>query len=198
MKLYLAPGACSLAGHIALHEAGIDFERVSVDLRARRTGDGRDFATINPKGYVPALELDDGQLLTENVAILDWIAGRSPQLGAPGEMGRSRLLETLAFVSTEIHKQFSRVFRPSGDAEKEQALDRIDQRFAYIAERLNGNYLLGGGMTVADAYLYVMLRWAQEKGRGVPEALKPYKARLEARPAVRQALEHEGLAAKPA
>ena len=108
MKLYLAPGACSLADHIALHEAGLAFERVRVDLRAKRTEDGRDFNEINPKGYVPALVLDDGQLLTENVAILCWVAERAPELAPDGELGRIRLLEMLAFIATELHKPFVR------------------------------------------------------------------------------------------
>ena len=196
MKLYLAPGACSLSEHIALHEAGLPFDRITVDLRAKRTQDGVDYNTINPKGYVPALVLDDGQMLTENVAVLDWIAHRSPNLKPQGDHAHSRLLEMLAFISTEIHKQFGRVFFPSGDAEKDAAFQKIDKRLAYLAERLKTDYLLGPAMSVADAYFYVMLRWAVGKERALPEPLKAYKARMETRPAVRLALQHEGLDAK--
>ena len=121
MKLYLAPGACSLADHIALCEAGLEFERVRVDLRAKRTEDGRDFNEVNPKGYVPALVLDDGQLLTENVAILYWVAERAPRLAPAGELGRIRLIEMLAFIATELHKPFVRTFFPTSDAEKNAA-----------------------------------------------------------------------------
>jgi glutathione S-transferase len=198
MKLYLAPGACSLAGHIALHEAGLSFDRVSVDLRTKRSADGSDYHQVNPKGYVPALVLDDGQTLTENVAILDWIAHQCPRLAPQGEHAHSRLLEMLAFISTEIHKQFGRTFSPTCEAETAAAFQKIDLRFAYLAERLKGDYLFGPDMTVADAYLYVTLRWAVGKGRALPDRLSAYKQRMEGRPAVRQALQHEGLDQKPA
>lgn len=193
MKLYLAPGACSLSEHIALHEAGLHFDRITVDLRAKRTDDGHDFNEINPKGYVPVLVLDDGRQLTENIAILDWIAHHNPGLAPRGEHAHNRQLEMLAFISTEIHKQFGRVFRPSSDAERDAAFERIDKRFAYLAERLKDDYLFGPEMTVADAYLYVMLRWATAKERMLPAPLAAYKARMESRPAVKMALEHEGL-----
>ena len=193
MKLYLAPGACSLSEHIALHEAGLPFERVSVDLRTKRTQDGVDYNTINPKGYVPALVLDDGQMLTENVAILDWIADHCPRLAPQGEHAHSRMLEMLAFISTEIHKQFGRTFFPTSDAEKDAAFEKIDRRLSYLAERLKSDYLFGLDVTVADAYLYVMLRWAVAKERPLPGPLAAYKARMEARPAVKLALQHEGL-----
>jgi glutathione S-transferase len=194
MKLYLAPGACSLADHIALHEAGLEFDRVRVDLRTKRTEDGRDFHEVNPKGYVPALVLDDGQLLTENVAILFWVAERAPDLAPGGELGRIRLLEMLAFISTELHKAFVRSFFPTSDAEKQAAEDAIRKRLRFLAEELHGGYLFGSEPSVADAYLYVMLRWAGMQGIDVPEALAAYARRMEARPAVRQALQHEGLA----
>jgi len=193
MKLYLAPGACSLSEHIALHEAGMDFERVTVDLRSKRTEDGRDYNQVNPKGYVPALVLDDGQLLTENVAILDWIAHQHPSLAPKGDKAHTRLLEMLAFISTEIHKQFGRTFFPTSDAERDAAFEKIDRRLAYIAGQLKTDYLFGSEMTVADAYLYVMLRWAAAKGRPLPDPLPAYKARVEARPAVKLAMQHEGL-----
>jgi glutathione S-transferase len=194
MKLYLAPGACSLADHIALHEAGLNFERIRVDLKTKRTEDGRDFAAINPKGYVPALALDDGQLLTENVAILCWVAERAPQLAPGGELGRIRLIEMLAFVATELHKPFVRIFFPTSDAERAAARGLIGTRFGFLAEQLAGDYLFGREASVADAYLYVMLRWARMSELSAPEPLPAYALRMEARPAVRLALQHEGLA----
>jgi glutathione S-transferase len=194
MKLYLTPGACSLADHIALHEAGLEFDHVRVDLRTKRTEDGRDFNEINPKGYVPALILDDGQLLTENVAILSWIVERAPELAPGGELGRIRLIEMLAFISTELHKPFVRSLFPTSDAEKQAAENAIRKRFAFLADRLQGDYLFGSAAGVADAYLYVMLRWAQMQSIEVPEPLSALAQRMEARPAVRQALQHEGLA----
>jgi glutathione S-transferase len=194
MKLYLAPGACSLADHIAMHEAGLSFERVRVDLRARRTENGQDFNAINPKGYVPALELDDGQILTENVAILAWVAERAPKLAPKGELGRIRLIEMLAFLATELHKPFARTFFPTSDADKQAAQGLLTRRLGFLAARLPGEYLFDGGFTVADAYLYVMLRWAGAIKLEVPAPLPAYFARVEARPAVQQALRHEGLA----
>jgi glutathione S-transferase len=142
---------------------------------------------------VPALVLDDGQMLTENVAILDWIADHCPRLAPQGEHAHSRMLEMLAFISTEIHKQFGRTFFPTSDAEKDAAFEKIDRRLSYLAERLKSDYLFGLDVTVADAYLYVMLRWAVAKERPLPGPLAAYKTRMEARPAVKLALQHEGL-----
>jgi len=122
MKLYYSPGACSLAGHIALNEADMKFDLVKVDLKGHKLEDGRSFRDINPKGYVPALELDDGELLTETVAILALIADRYPALMAPGQYGRYRLLEMLAYIATEIHKTFHPLFDPkASEAEKKKA-----------------------------------------------------------------------------
>ena len=194
MKLYLTPGACSLADHIALHEAGLAFDRIKVDLRTRRTEDGQDFAAVNPKGYVPALVLDDGEVLTENVAILAWVAERAPQLAPDGALGRVRLIEMLTFIATELHKPFIRAFFPTGEAEKKAAAEIIARRLNYLAARLPGEFLLGGGFGVADAYLYVMLRWARSIELAAPAPLAAYAARIEARPAVQLALRHEGLA----
>lgn len=194
MKLYLAPGACSLADHIALHEAGLTFDPIRVDLRTRTTEDGQNFNEVNPKGYVPALVLDDGQLLTENVAILSWVAERAPELVPAGELGRIRLLEMLAFIGTELHKPFVRAFFPTSDAEKTAAREIIGKRLDFSAQQLAGDYLFGREVTVADAYLYVMLRWARMSEFDVPEPLPAYALRMEARPAVQLALQHEGLA----
>lgn len=193
MKLYLAPGACSLADHIAMHEAGMHFDRVKVDLKNRKTEDGTPFDDINPKGYVPVLEFDDGQRLTENIAILWWVAKRAPQLAPKGDDGNVRLLEMLAFISTEIHKQFGRVFRPACDAEATAAREKIDKRFALVAKLLRGDYLFGDTFSVADAYLFTMLTWAGKMGIETPANLQAFYTRMRERPAVKLAFEHEGL-----
>jgi len=193
MKLYYAPGACSLADHIAMHEAGLNFDRVKVDLKAKVTEDGTPFAEINPKGYVPVVEFDDGKRLTENVAILWWIAQEAPSLAPSGDDGALRLVETLAFISTEIHKQFARVFRPSSDAEATAAREKIAQRFALVAQTMRGGYLFGDKVSVADAYLFTMLTWAQKMSVELPPELQAFYKRMRERPAVKLAFEHEGL-----
>jgi glutathione S-transferase len=193
MKLYYSPGACSLADHIALHEADIPFDRVRVDLKTKLTESGQKFEEINPKSYVPTLELDDGQTLTENVAILSWIAEQKPSLRPSGELAAQRLLEMLAFISTEIHKQFGRVFKPTSDTEAVAARDKIGQRFKLIATMMKGDYLFGNEASVADAYLLTMLLWAQKVGLDVPQRLADFAQRMRARPAVKLALQHEGL-----
>lgn len=195
MRLFFTPGACSLADHIALREAGIAFDPVKVDLRSHTTEDGRDYAAINPKGYVPALLLDDGKLLTENIAILSWVADRAPGLGLDGELGRYRLLEMLAYISSELHKQFKPYFNPAADEQaKAEAAKVIERRLDFLAERLEGDYLFGREPTVADAYLFVMLTWAEKNGVRVPAPLAAFQQRMKARPAVQQALQQEGLA----
>jgi glutathione S-transferase len=194
MKLYLTPAACSLADHIALHEAGLGFGTVKVDLETRRTEHGDDFTEVNPKGYVPALVLDDGQVLTENAAILSWVAERAPGLAPGGELGRIRLVEALAFIGSEVHKPFVRLMFPTSDAERDVAREVVGRRLAYLADRMQGDYLFGSGFTVADAYLYVMLRWAKMLGVDAPDPLPAFAARVGARPAVQAALRHKGLA----
>ena len=202
MKLYLSPGACSLADHIALNEAGIAFQPVKVDLKAGRTEDGRDYKTINPKGYVPALEFDDGDLLTENVAILSWISelGRAGgEEGLSERLARFRLLEMLAFISTELHKSFKPFFSPDADeASKAAAGRQIGQRLQLIEDWIEGDYLFGSETSVADAYLFVMLTWAKKNGLALPGGLEGYMQRMAARPAVRRALAEEGLSAPAA
>lgn len=193
MKLYYAPGACSLADHIAMHEAGLDFERVKVDLKTKLTEDGRPFDEINPKSYVPVVELDDGRRLTENIAILSWVARQKPALAPSDDEGGTRLLETLAFISTEIHKQFGRVFRPTSDAEASTAREKIGQRFTLIDKMMKGDYLFGESASVADAYLFTMLTWANKMSIEVPAKLKAFYERMRERPAVKLALEHEGI-----
>lgn len=195
MRLFFAPGACSLADHIALREAGLVFDAAKVDLKTHTTEDGQEFAAINPKGYVPALVLDDGQLLTENIAILSWIADRAPELGVDGELGRYRLLEMLAYISSELHKQFKPYFNPAAsEQDKANAAKVIERRLDFLGERLEGDYLFGREPTVADAYLFVMLAWAEKNGVRRPAPLVAFQERMKARPAVQQALRQEGLA----
>jgi glutathione S-transferase len=193
MKLYLTPGACSLADHITLTEAGIDVETVRVDLPTRKTENGDDYAAVNPKGYVPSLEFDDGEVLTENVAILDWVAGRAPALVPPGELGRSRLVEMLAFIATEIHRPFMRLMFSPAEEEKKAAGAAIASRLALLSGRLKGDYLFGSTFSAADAFLYVMVRWAKGSDIPVPAALAAWSERVEARPAVQATLRAEGL-----
>lgn len=194
MKLYYAPGACSLADHIALHEAGLAFDRIKVDLKSHTTEDGRDFNQINPKGYVPALVLDDGEMLTENLAILSWVADKAPALAPSGPLGRYRLLETLAFISTEIHKAFKPFFTASAsDADKAKAGETITKRLGSLGEKVGDGYLFGADVSVADAYLFVMLMWAVKNGVQTPHPLPSYAERMKCRPAVQLALKHEGL-----
>ena len=193
MKLYFAPGACSLADHISLHEAGLAFEHVKVDLKAKKTADGADFTTINPKGYVPALTLDSGETVTENIAILDWIAHQAPALKPKGELGHTRLLETLGYISTEVHKSFAPFFQGASDEEKKKAGDKITKRLSLLADHIDGDYLFGSDFSVADAYLFVMLMWAKKNELSLPEPLPAYFERVKARPSVAKAFEHEGL-----
>lgn len=193
MKLYFSPGACSLADHIALHEAQLPFEHEKVDLKARKTEGGADYATINPKGYVPALTLDSGETITENVAILDWIAHQNTALRPSGPMGHTHLLQALAFVSTEIHKSFKPFFAGASDEDKKKAGELIGKRMNYLADRLQGDYLFGDAVSVADAYLFVMLLWAKKNGLEVPAKLAALRDRMMERPAVQKAMKHEGL-----
>jgi glutathione S-transferase len=193
MKLYYSPLACSLSDHIALEEAGIDYERECVDLKARRTASGRDFGEIAAKGYVPVLVLDDGETLTENVAVLDWIAAQVPRLGVSGPMGRTRLIEALSFVATELHPGFKPLWHAGSEEDKAAARATLAGRLAYVAGTLKGDYWFGDHPCVADFYLFVMLRWSMRFGVEVPPALADLLARMEARPAVQRALCEEGL-----
>jgi glutathione S-transferase len=193
MILYLAPGACSLADHIALHEAGLSFDQVKVDLKTHRTEDGHDYTVINPKGYVPALLLNSGEILTENIAILSWISDQAvPALF--GDFVRYRLLEALAYISTEIHKSFKPYFTPGASEDAKAAAGQtILKRLNFIAEWLNQDYLFGAGYSVADAYLFVMVMWAYKNGLSLPVPLPAYYERMKARPAVQRSLKEEGL-----
>jgi len=193
MKLFYFPAACSLAPHIALLEAGLPFDRESVDLKGKRTASGADFLAINAKGYVPALVLDSGQTITENIAVLDWIAAQHPSLGVDGPLGRTRLLEMLAYVSTEVHKSFKPFFVANSDDEKARARALIEKRLQLPAERMRGPYLFGSQPVVADFYLFVMLLWADRFGLTVPDRLRALRDRMLERPAVQAAMQAEGL-----
>jgi glutathione S-transferase len=192
MKLYFAPWACSFADHVALIEAGFTFDIERVDLKTKMTASGRDFRTISAKGYVPALVLENGDTLTENVAILDWIANEHPALGVSGALGRTRLLEALAFIATELHPAFKPMWHGGSDDEKKKASAKITSRLEFVAEALQGDYLFGNTLSVADCYLFIMLRWAERFGVTVPDALVRLYRRMATRPAVRSALEREG------
>lgn len=200
MKLYYAPGACSLAPHIALCEAGLQFELESVNLTNKQTASGEDFSLINVKGYVPAIRLDDGQILTEVAVILQYIADQTPasQLApATGTIARYRLMEWLNFISSELHKQFSPLFNPKISAEwKTHQINLLARRFDYLVQSLDGKpCLMGDQFTVADAYLFTILNWSKLFQVDMERwpALKDYIRRVAARPAVRQALGAEGL-----
>ena len=193
MKLYYSPGACSMADHIALREAGMAFDYEAVDLHTHRTATGADFHTINPKGYVPALILDDGELLTENLAVLDWISGQTLALQAPGPLGRTRVLEMLTYVSTEIHKAYKPLWHGDDDAEHIKARESITALLQPIADGLRQDYLFGATPTVADFYLFVMLLWAGKFAVDLPAPLPDYRARMAERPAVQAAMAAEGL-----
>jgi len=193
MKLYYAPGACSLADHIALHEAGLAFECEKVDLKTKRTEGGIDYTRVNPKGYVPALTLDSGETLSENIAILDWIGDQDDRLRPSDPMERTRLLEALAYISTEIHKTFKPFFGESSETEKATARETILKRLAYLADTMRGGFLLGPDISVAECYLFVMLLWAQKNGLSAPPELIALRDCMMERPAVRKAMTHEGL-----
>nr|WP_300453173.1 glutathione transferase GstA [Accumulibacter sp.] len=199
MRLYFTPGSSSLAPHIALREAGLDFDLVRVDLHQRRLADGSDFVAINPKGYVPVLEIDTGVCLTEVPAIVQYIADRIPERGLaprPYTFERYRLQEWLGFISSELHKAFVPLFKPGTPEEyKRCTREALAARLGYVAARLEGNdYLLGDQFTVADAYLFAVLTWcnAVEIDLGAWPALLAFQERIGQRPSVCDALAAEG------
>jgi glutathione S-transferase len=200
MKLYYAPGACSLSPHIVMREAGIPVQLVKVDLPARRTEDSADFRTINSKGYVPTLEMPDGQRLTEGPAIVQYLADQAPARGlapAAGTIERYRLQEWLNFISTELHKQFSLLFDAACESSlRTRQVEKINGRFDWIVKQLgNRDYLMGSAFSAADAYFYTILSWCRHVGIDLAKwpSIASYKARVEQRPAVREALKAEGL-----
>lgn len=200
MKLYLTPGVCSLSPHIVLEEIGVAHETEAVNLKTKVTASGANFLTINPKGYVPALQLPGGELLTEGPAIVQYLADLKPELKlAPpnGSLARYQLQSWLTFIGTELHKNFSPFFNPAAPDEM-KAISRanIERRLGYVNEQLEGRaHLMGEDFTVADAYLFTVLGWA----RMIKLDLAPwpnvtaYQARVGARPAVQRALKAEGL-----
>ena len=200
MKLYYSPGACSLSPHIVLRESGLAFEPVLASTKTHKLQDGTDYYTINPRGYVPLLELDDGQRLTEGPAIVQYIADRVPEKNlapANGTMARYRLQEWLNFVTSELHKSFSPLFNPAMPEEgKAIYRARLADRFKYVDAQLEGKqYLLGDSFSVADAYLFVVSTWSPHVGVDISglKNLGAFSARVAARPAVQAALKAEGL-----
>ena len=200
MKLYFAPGACSLSPHIVAREAGIDIELEKVDTKAKKTASGADYLAINPKGYVPALQLDDGQVLTEGPAIVQYLADQRPDAGlAPraGTIERYRLQESLGFINSEIHKTYSPLFYPTTTPEyRKDREEYLKKRYAVIEKQLAGkDHLFGDRFTVADAYLFTVTNWAAFVKLDLtdfPNLLASQK-RVAARPAVRAAMEKEGI-----
>lgn len=199
MKLFFSPGACSLATHIALYETSMEFTAERVDLKAKLTAGGADFRAINPKGYVPALQLDDGTVLTEGPALLQFVADQAPEAQlAPafGEIARYQLMGWLNFIGTEVHKQFSPLFNPAASEEaKGNARQAIANRLGYLSSTLESRDYLMGNFTVADIYLFVVLSWSGHVNLSLADwpVLQAYLGRIAARPAVQQALRAEGL-----
>ena len=201
MKLYFAPGACSLAPHLVLLQLGLPFTTERVSLRTKTTKDGVDYRGINPKGQLPALVLDDGTLLTENAAVLQYIADQAPESGlapAAGSFARYQLMEWLSYLSTEVHKRFSPMFVPGcPDEVREAAWLTLAAPLTYLAGKVDGErYLMGAQFTVADAYLFAILNWigfAKFTMKDWP-TLQAYHARVAALPAVQEAMQREGLA----
>jgi glutathione S-transferase len=199
MKLYYAPGACSLSPHIALREADLRFTLVKTDTKTKKLEGGGDYWAINPKGYVPCLELDNGERLTEGPAIVQYIADRAPAKALAPESGsfeRYRLQEWLNYVSTELHKGYGALFTPTTPQDyKPIVLDRLALRYELVEAALSKQpYLLGAGFSVADAYLFVVTRWANHVKLSLERfpSLVAFQARVRERPAVRAALEAEG------
>ncbi len=200
MKLYYSPGACSLSPHIVLLEAGLPFTAVKTDFRKKVADDGADFLTINSKGAVPALQLDDGRVLTEGAAIVQYLADQKPESGlAPpaGSFERYQLAELLNYIASEVHKGFSPLFNPTISADwKASAHANLEKKFTWLTAYLgNKTYLMGDTFTVADAYLFTVLSWSQHVGVDMSKwpVLTAYLARVGHRPKVQEALKEEGL-----
>jgi len=200
MKLYSSPGSCALAAHIVAQEAGIPLGLVQVDLRKKQTVDGRDFFGINPKGYVPALELDDGQVLTEAAAVMQYLADRNPAANlapANGSLARYRLQEWLGYISSELHKTCGPLFNPTiGAEQRQERIDYLNRRLGLVEETLAaGPYLTGEHFTAADAYLFVVSNWANRLQLDLSTFpnLLAFRQRVAARPAVQAAMKAEGL-----
>jgi len=200
MKLYYSPGACSLSPHIVLAESGLPFDLDKVDFSTMKSERGADFSKVNPKGYVPVIELDDGEVLTEGAAIVQYLADLVPKKKlAPvaGTMNRYRLQEWLNFIATELHKGYSPLFNPNlPDDLRAKSIERLGNRMGVVARHLEGrSYLMGDNFTVADAYLFTILRWSPRVKLDLSRwpVLSAYQQRIAKRPAVQHALEDEGL-----
>jgi glutathione S-transferase len=200
MKLYFAPGACSLSPHIVLREAGAKFDLEQVDLREKKTKNGDDYWTINPKGQVPLLELDDGQMISEGPAIVQYVADKNPGAGiipAAGSIDRYHLQGWLTHIGTELHKTYGPMFRPTTpDEYKKISKETLANKYKNIDKMLEGKqYLMGDKFTVADAYLYTVTRWAPrvEFDLSPFPNVKAFMERMNARPKVQEALKAEGL-----
>ena len=199
MKLYYSPGACSQAPHIVLHETGLEHDAVRVDLKAKKLEDGSDYLKVNPKGAVPALELDSGEVLTENAVVLQYLGDRAswPEVLPPlGDFRRYRVLEMVNFITTELHKRFSFLFsRDASDETKRFVTGQLQSKLDFIDKRVGeGPFLFGEGFTLPDAYLFVISGWT-EKLIGLDRwpNLKAFRDRMMQRPAVRHVLRFEGL-----
>ena len=200
MILYYSPGACSQAPHILLHEIGLDHDAKRVDLKAKTLEDGSDYLKVNPKGAVPALELESGEVLTENAVILQYLGDRAnwPEVLPPmGDFRRYRVLEMVNFITTELHKRFGMLFNPNaGDDTKRLVTDELGKKLDYIDRQLgDGPFLFGDDLTLPDAYLFVITGWAEKMLGGLDRwpNLKAFRARMMERPSVRNVLEFEGL-----
>ena len=200
MKLYYSNGACSLSPHIVLRESGLPFELVRASTKTHALDDGTDYYTINPKGSVPLLELDNGERLTEGPAIVQYIADQAPGANlapANGTLARYRVQEWLNFITSELHKGYSPLFRPNTpDAYKPIAMDTLKKKYAYVDSKLEGkHYLMGEQFSVPDAYLFTVTNWAGRVGLDLSEFknVAAFMARMMARPSVQTAMKAEGL-----
>jgi len=200
MKLYYSPGACSLSPHITLHESGLKFEHVAAPTKTHQLPDGSDYYRINPLGYVPLLELDDGTRLTEGPAIVQYIADQVPEKNlapANGTVARAQLQSWLNFIGTELHKGFSPLFSPATPAEyKATVIDKLLSRLKWVDEQLAGKpYLMGEQFSVADPYLFTVTNWAPKVGVDISGLanLAAFRERVAARPSVQTAMREEGL-----
>ena len=200
MKLYFSPGACSLSPHIVLREVGAKFDLEQVDLKEKKTKSGKNFLDVNPKGQVPTLVLDSGEVLTEGPVIVQYIADQNPSAGiAPkaGTMERYHLQEWLNFLTSEIHKSFSPLFRPTTPEEyKKIVKENLANRFKWLDSHFaNNKFLMGDNFTVADAYAFTLLNWTKRTAIDLAQwpNLQAYHQRVGARPKVQEAMKSEGL-----
>ena len=199
MKLYYSPGGCSLSPHIVLEESGLPFELEKVDLQTKETASGHDFYLVNTKGSVPALELDDGQVLTEGAAIVQYLGDQVPEkelIPLPKTMERYRVMEWLNFIATELQKSFTPIFNPAYTSCREEAKKTLLRQFDFVDRRLTGkSYVMGERFTVVDAYLFTISTWIEAAELSVDQwkALSAYRKRISERPAVCRAMMAEGL-----